>query len=445
MSPSLSARAVRLMRANAESPMSSVTIHSALAPAPPFHSSRVSRNQAIAMLTGASIMLSLSMGLRQSLGLFQTPLTRDLGMAASDFALAIAVQNIIWGLTQPVAGMLTDRFGARWIAIAGSLIYIAGVAITAGAHGPGAVMLGTGVLLGIALSCTSSTVAANVAARVVVPARRSLAFGIVSAAGSVGSFVCAPLGQMVIQNGGWRAGMVAFAITAVFMLPAAFIGGRADRLPNAASAKDVSMTLGSALDEARRHGGYILMCLAFFVCGLQLVFLTTHLPSYLALCGMDPSLGAQALAVIGLFNIIGSWGCGWLGERYPKRVLLGLAYLIRSLVIAVYFWAPVSPTSTLLFAAMMGLTWLGVIPLLNGLVADIFGLRYLSTLAGIAFFSHQLGSFLGAWGGGAIYDAFHSYDHALQFGVTIGVIAGLAQIVMNDRPTPRVAAEMAAA
>ena len=199
------------------------------------------------------------------------------------------------------------------------------------------------------------------------------------------------------------------------------------------------MTLASALTEARQHGGYILMCTAFFVCGLQLVFLTTHLPSYLALCGMDPLLGAQALSVIGFFNVLGSWGCGWLGDRYPKKTILGLVYLLRSVVFAVYFTLPVSPVSTLIFAALIGLTWLGVIPLLNGLVVDIFGLRYLSTLSGIAFFSHQLGSFLGAWGGGAVYDAFGSYDHALQFGVIVGLVAGVAQVFMNDRPTPRVA------
>ena len=187
------------------------------------------------------------------------------------------------------------------------------------------------------------------------------------------------------------------------------------------------------------------MCAAFFVCGLQLVFLTTHLPSYLALCGMDPLLGAQALSMIGLFNVIGSWGFGWLGDRYSKKMLLGMIYIIRSAVIAIYFTMPVSPASTLVFAAFMGLTWLGVIPLLNGLVVDMFGLRYLSTLSGIAFFSHQFGSFLGAWGGGVIFDTFGSYDHALQFGVIVGLAAGIAQIFMNDRPTPRIVAEGAAA
>jgi predicted MFS family arabinose efflux permease len=225
------------------------------------------------------------------------------------------------------------------------------------------------------------------------------------------------------------------------MLPAAFLAGRAARLPNS-SAADKDLTLVGALGEASRHGGYVIMSLAFFVCGLQLIFLTTHLPSYLVLCGMDPMLGAQALAVIGLFNVIGSWGFGWLGDRYSKRMLLGGIYIIRSLVMAAYFMLPVTPTSTLIFAALMGLTWLGVIPLLNGLVVQMFGIKFLSTLTGIAFFSHQVGSFLGAWGGGAIYDAVGSYDRALQAGVIIGLIAGFAQLLAHDRPTKRLADEM---
>jgi predicted MFS family arabinose efflux permease len=181
------------------------------------------------------------------------------------------------------------------------------------------------------------------------------------------------------------------------------------------------------------------MSLAFFVCGLQLVFLTTHLPSYLTLCGMDPMLGAQALAVIGLFNVMGSWGFGWLGGRYSKRVLLGSIYIVRSLAMAAFFLLPVSPASTLLFAAVMGLTWLGVIPLVNGLVVEMFGIKFLSTLTGIAFLFHQLGSFLGAWGGAAVFDALHSYDRALEAGVIIGLLAGLAQLLAHDRPTRRLA------
>ncbi len=405
-----------------------------------FHTSLLTRGQSVLILSSAAVMLSIAMGLRQSLGLFQTPVVQDLGLKAADFAMAIAIQNIIWGFTQPFAGALVDRFGPRRIAIFGALLYALGLAITAQATNAAMITLGTGVLVGVALACTTSGIAANVAARVIVPERRSLGFGIVSAAGSIGTFFAAPLGQVVMQAGGWRLALGAFFVVSLFMLPTAFLAGRAGRLPNS-SAADKDLTLGGALGEARRHSGYVVMSLAFFVCGLQLVFLTTHLPSYLALCGMDPMLGAQALATIGLFNIVGSWGFGWLGDRYSKRALLGSIYIIRSLVMAAYFLLPVSTESTLLFAALMGLTWLGVIPLVNGLVVQMFGIKFLSTLTGIAFLSHQVGSFLGAWGGGAIYDALGSYDRALQAGVIVGLIAGFAQLLAHDRPTRRLAGD----
>lgn len=402
-----------------------------------FHTDLVTRGAALAMLAGAATMLSIAIGLRQSLGLFQTPVVQDLGIAAADFALAIAVQNIMWGVSQPFAGAFVDRFGPRWIGLAGAVLYIGGLILTASATTPAMITLGAGVMVGLALSCTTSGVAANVAARIVQPNRRSLAFGMLASAGSMGTFFCAPLGQLVIDHGGWRLGLFAFVAVGFLMIPAALIGGRAEKLPNRTT-RDANMTLGKALGEARSHGGYVVMSLAFFVCGLQLVFLTTHLPSYLALCGMDPILGAQALATIGFFNCIGSWGLGWLGDHVRKRTLLGCVYIVRSLAIAVYFVSPVTPTSTLVFAAVMGLTWLGVVPLVNGIVVEIFGLRFLSTLTGIAFFSHQVGSFLGAWGGGAIYDALGSYDRALQFGVVVGVIAGISQMMMDDTPTERV-------
>ena len=405
-----------------------------------FHVSQLSRAQAVLVLSSAAIMLSIGMGLRQSLGLFQTPVVQDLGLQAADFAMAIAVQNIVWGFTQPVAGALVDRYGPRLTAAVGALLYAAGIAITALATDAAMITLGTGLLVGVALSCTTSGIAANVAARVIIPSRRSLAFGIVSAAGSVGTFFAAPFGQAVMQAGGWRVALGAFVVISLFMLPAAFIAGRAGQLPNSSLA-DRDLTLGAALGEARRHSGFVVMSLAYFVCGLQLVFLTTHLPSYLTICGMDPMLGAQALAVIGLFNVIGSWGFGWLGDRYSKRALLGSIYITRSLVMAAYFMLPVSPASTLVFAALMGLTWLGVIPLVNGLVVQMFGIKFLSTLTGIAFFSHQIGSFLGAWGGGAIYDALGSYDRALQAGVIVGLIAGFAQMLAHDRPTGRLAGD----
>ena len=227
-------------------------------------------------------------------------------------------------------------------------------------------------------------------------------------------------------------------------MPASWIGSRADKLPNSLPT-DRDLTLLGALDEARRHPGYVVMAMAFFVCGLQLVFLTTHLPTYLAQCGMDASYSAIVLMLIGGFNIVSSWLFGWLGDRYPKRLLLGGIYLMRSLVLALFFIFPPTPLSVVLFGAAMGTLWLGVIPLVNGLVVQLFGLRFLSTLTGIAFLSHQAGSFLGAWGGGYLFDLMGSYDLAWKIGVLVGLIAGTAQLLMNDRPTARVAAAEAMA
>jgi predicted MFS family arabinose efflux permease len=295
------------------------------------------------------------------------------------------------------------------------------------------------VLIGMALACTTSGITANIAARVVQPTRRTLAFGIVSAAGSVGTMVTAPIAAYLLNHDGWRAGLWAFAILALAMLPAAWIGSRADKLPNSLP-HDRDLSLTGALQEARRHPGYVVMALAFFVCGLQLVFLTTHLPTYLAQCGMDASYSALVLMLIGGFNILSSWLFGWLGDKYPKRLLLGGIYLARSAALALFFVLPPTPLSVVLFGATMGVLWLGVIPLVNGLVVQIFGLRYLSTLTGIAFLSHQAGSFLGAWGGGYLFDLMGSYDLAWKIGVFVGVVAGTAQLLMNDRPTARMQA-----
>lgn len=386
----------------------------------------------------------MAMGMRQSFGLFMQPISQDIGISAGDFALAIAIQNMIWGLTQPFVGAIVDRYGARWVSIFGAGLFAIGLVVTAEANDAITILIGAGLIVGIALSCTTSGIASKIAVRAVRPERWSTAFGIISAAGSVGTFIAAPLAQTVIQDEGWRMAMIAFIGLVAVMVPAAFIGGRSDRVPNPMLGGP-EQTLNNALGEARRHVGFIVMTTAFFVCGLQLVFLVTHLPTYLALCGIDPAVGAQALATIGAFNILGSWLFGWLGDRYSRRMLLGAVYLTRSALLATYFMLPPGQISTLVFAAAMGLLWLGILPLVNGLVAQIFGIQFLATLTGVAFMSHQFGSFLGAWGGGVILDTLGSYDLAWQLAVIIGVIAGSMQLFMDTRPTPRMQAQYAAA
>lgn len=405
--------------------------------------SELSRLQYATILGGAAVMLSLSMGMRQSLGLLQPHVVRDLGLSAADYSLALAIQNMVWGLTQPFVGLLVDRIGTRPVALAGVAIYALGLVVMALAGSALALTVGAGLCIGLALSCTASNLAMNVAARAAPASRRSVVMGGVSAAGSLGLVVASPLAQSMIVTGGWQLALVAFLGLAVVMVPAALAAGRSDAIERVGS-DAVDQTIGEALREAAGHGGYVTMALAYFVCGLQLVFLTTHLPTYLDLCGIDPGVTASALALIGLFNVAGSYLFGWLGQHWPRQWLLGGIYLLRSALIAVYFMAPPTPAGTLLFAAAMGALWLGVVPLVNGLVVQLFGLRWMATLTGIAFMSHQVGSFVGAWGGGLIYASLGAYDRAWQGAVVIGVLAGLAQLAMSVRPSPRILAERGA-
>ena len=401
--------------------------------------SQLTRAQSWTILGGAAVLLSLGMGIRQSLGLFQPHMIRDLGITAADFSLALAIQNIVWGATQPFVGILADRHGARPVALIGVLIYAAGLLVSLMAKSALVLTLGAGICIGIALSCTASNIAMSVTARTVSPLKRSLTMGGVSAIGSLGLTLASPLAQSLITSSGWQVAMVAFLGLVAVMLPAAFCAGGADKIE--IESTGAMQSVGQAVREAMGHSGYIVMAIAFFVCGLQLVFLTTHLPTYLAICGMDPTVGSTALALIGLFNVGGSYLFGWLGGHHSKRALLGGIYILRSLFITAYFLVPPSPVSTLVFAAAMGTLWLGVVPLISGLVVHLFGLRFMATLSGIAFFSHQVGSFIGAWGGGLIYSMLGSYDLAWKGAVAIGLIAGAFQMTMNVRPTARVAAE----
>ncbi|MGP9810211.1 MFS transporter [Rhodopseudomonas sp. NSM] len=397
---------------------------------------QLSSFQRWSILIGASVLLSLAMGMRQSFGLFQPSVIRDIGITSADFSLATALQNIIWGVTQPMVGLIADRYGTRWVMLGGVVVYAAGLVLMMVAESALVFTLGAGVCVGIALSCTASSMTMTVTSRTVSAAKRSVAMGAVSAAGSLGLVIASPLAQTLITTAGWQMALIGFLGLVVVMLPSALFAGRADRI-EIEKADDLQQSAGEVVQSALGHSGFMVMAIAFFVCGLQLVFITTHLPNYLAICGLDPSLGASALAVIGLFNVIGSYAFGWLGGRYPKQYLLGGIYIVRSLAIAAYFYFPASATTTLVFAAVMGTLWLGVIPLVNGLVAQLFGLRYMATLTGIAFLSHQVGSFIGAWGGGVIYDHLGNYDRAWQAAVLIGLIAGTAQMLMNVRPPQR--------
>ena len=381
------------------------------------------------ILIGASIMLTISMGLRQSLGLFMQPLTQDIRISVSDFTLALAVQNLAWGFLQPFAGALTVRYGFRAIMVAGALLYIAGLALMAGANGFLSVMIGGGILIGTSLACTAAAIAMSVAARAVPASVRSTVLGLVSGAGSLGALLSAPLGQILNEGYGWRVGLTGFVVLALLMIPAAWYAGRVDQIPLPKPADDEidNPSAGVATRIAFSNASFVVMTGAYFVCGMQLVFLTTHLPSYLAICGMDPMLSAQTLGMIGGFNVLGSLFFGWAGGRWNKMALLGLIYVVRSMALAWYFTLPPTPASTLLFGAIMGFLWMGVGPLVAGAVAEMFGLRWQAMIQGLAFMSHQFGSFLGAYGGGVLYDALGNYTLAWQVGVALGLVAGIVQ------------------
>lgn len=394
---------------------------------------------ALPILIGASLMLSLSMGLRQSLGIFMPPLTKDVGISVSDFTLAVAVQNLAWGFLQPWAGAWAARIGFRGLMVAGSLLYVVGLMLLVTAHGFVSVLLGAGVAIGASMALTGPAFAMAVASRSVSAVVRSSVLGIVSAAGSLGALMAAPLGQALAQAYDWRVGLYGFIALSLVILPAAWYAGRADALPMPPSPGGDESSARSITRDALRHPPFLVMTAAYFVCGMQLIFLTTHLPSYLAICGMDPMLSAQALGVIGGFNVLGSLFFGWAGGRWNKLLLLGGIYVLRSIGIAWYFMSAPTPASTLLFAALMGFLWLGVGPLVAGSISDTFGVRWQAMLGGVAFMSHQIGSFVGAYGGGLVYDALGSYTLAWQVGVGVGLAAGIVQsaFAIARPPGPR--------
>lgn len=399
------------------------------------------------VLVCGALLLTLAMGIRQTFGLFLAPMSTDLGLGREAFAFAMALQNLLWGALQPLTGMIADRFGAVPVLLAGTAAYALGLVVLSGAAGPWDLYAGGGVLVGLAMSATSFSIVLGVVGRVVAAERRSMALGVVSAGGSFGQFIMAPVGQQLIAAQGTTGALLSLALLSLLMAPLAI--GMAQRrqgtvLPPAAGAEAErgrpvphsagEQSLVHALSEAGHHGGFWYLTAGFFVCGFQVVFIAVHLPAYLNDLGLDPALGATALALIGFFNIIGTWSCGALGGRYPKKVLLSSLYITRALLIAVFLVVPKTEAVVLVFAAAMGLLWLGTVPLTSGLVAQIFGVQYLSTLFGIVFLSHQLGSFLGVWMGGIVYDSTGSYDAIWMASIVLGVLAALLHLPIADRP-----------
>ena len=379
----------------------------------------------------SGLIISMCMGLRQSLGLFMRPMTLDLGISAATFGFSIALQNIVWGVSQPFVGALADRYGPRPVLIVTSLLYAGGLLLMIVSRSiPGGLEL-AGFLIGIGTAGAGFGVLIGTISRATPPEKRSQTVGLVAAAGSLGTMVIAPLGGWLIDGYGWQAAMLAFAAIAASM---ALLSLPIREQPVAGESSGVKLNLGEAVREAMAHRGYLFMTLAFFACGFQLVFITTHLPAYLQLCGVPPGVAASALGLIGLFNAVGTYMFGLLGARYSQKHLLALIYLLRTLIIVAFLLAPISAASTLVFAAAMGFLWLGVAPLVTGIIGRVFGLTHFNTLYGIVFLSHQVGSFFGAWMGGVVFDRFGNYNFGWGALIVIGVTAFTLQWLMDERP-----------
>ena len=373
----------------------------------------------VIMLAGAT-MVSATLGIRQVFGLFLQPISMELGAGFQLFSLAIAIQNLVWGLSSPVFGAAADRYGPWRVAAMGALLYGGGLFLMASFVTDAGIFIGQ-ILIGLGLGSAGISIAIGAVARAAPPEKRSLAMGLVTSFGSFGQFALVPVTQILMVQGGWQ-----FALLMLSVIMASMVAVAMGLRTPAGSARPIEgpiLTIGATLQQAVSSRDYILLTVGFFVCGLQLVFITTHLPTYLHDAGLSPDISSWALALIGLFNIIGAFVCGWLGGVVSKKKSLATVYLLRGITIAAFILIPPTPVTALLFGACMGLLWLGTIPLTSGLIVVFFGPRYLSMLYGLVFLSHQIGSFVGAWLGGIWYDWFGNYEAMWWLNAAAGLFA----------------------
>lgn len=391
----------------------------------------------------AAAIVTLAMGVRQAFGLFLPDMSTDLGIGRSSFGLALALQNLLFGLVQPFVGALGDRHGAGRVVAGGTLLYAAGLVAASMASSALGLHLSFGLMVGMALSATTFVVVLGAVGRVVPPEKRGMAFGIVTAGGSLGQFLVVPAGQLLIGELGWRMALVALAgLIAVMLVLAIGVAGKPAAAAQRSGVPEQSMA--QALREASGNRNFWLLNAGFFVCGFHVAFIATHFPPYLTDKGLGLAIGANALALVGLFNIFGSYLFGMWGDRWSKKGLLAALYALRSVVMVAFLIAPLTPASALMFAAAMGFLWLGTVPLTSGLVGQIFGMRYLSTLYGIVFLGHQVGSFFGAWLAGLMFDWTGSYDSIWVASVALGLIAALLHLPISERPVARMRMEASA-
>ncbi|HVG52254.1 MAG TPA: MFS transporter [Xanthobacteraceae bacterium] len=394
------------------------------------------RTPFIVILCGCTIAM-IAFGPRSAFGQFLSPLSQSHGWGRDVFSLAIAIQNLIWGAGQPIAGMIADKYGAPWVLGTGGVLYAVGLVMTAYADTAGALTLSTGLLIGLALSCSSFSLVIGALGKLVPPEHRMLAFGAGTAAGSFGQFLFSPLARVLIDQVGWQNALVTFGAVVLLILPLslAMATPRADEATGEGAAP--TQTAKQALMEALGHRSYNLLVLGFFTCGFQLAFVTVHLPSYLLDRGLSADIGAIAIGAIGLFNIFGSLGAGWLSGRMPKRYVLSGIYITRGVAILAFILLPATPASAITFAAVTGLVWLATVPPTNGLVAVMFGTRWLSMLSGFAFLSHQIGGFLGVWLGGFVFERTGSYDLVWWLSIGFCMMSALVNLPIVEKPVTR--------
>ncbi len=391
------------------------------------------------VLIASATVLSIAMGIRHGFGLFLQPVSTEMGWGRETFALALAVQNLTWGVTQPFTGVIADRFGSAKVVVAGCLLYVLGLVTMSVSTSPWLFVLTAGVLIGTGLSGVTYSVVAGVLGRRYPAEKRSMALGISAAAGSFGQFAMLPATQWMLTHLGWHATLYVLAAVGLAIVPlaAALVERRM------AQSHAFQQSAREAVGEALGHRGYVLLTLGYFVCGFQVVFVGVHLPAYLADRGLPPHVAVTALALVGLFNIVGTYTTGLLGQRVPKKYILSFIYFARAVVFAAFFFLPLSALSVYVFAVTLGLLWLSTVPPTNAMVAQIFGVRYMAMLTGFAFFSHQVGSFLGAWLGGKLYDTTGSYDIVWYLAMALGVVAGLLNLPIDERTIKRPAAQAA--
>ena len=392
------------------------------------------------LICGATIV-TLSMGIRHGFGMWLAPITQDMGWTRQTFALAMAIQNLSWGIFGIFGGMMADRFGAFRVLILGALLYALGLAGMALSPTPLLFSLTTGVLIGAAQAGTTYAVIYGVLGRQISAERRSWAMGVAAAAGSFGQFLMMPLEGQLIAQLGWQTALLVLAAMVLLIVPLAF-GLREPGFHGSAPIQR-TQSAGHAFAEALRYKSFLLLTAGYFVCGFQVVFIGVHMPSYLKDHGFGPEVASYALALIGLFNVFGTYAAGTLGQRMAKRHILAFIYFARALVITVFLLVPLSPMSVYVFSAVMGTLWLSTIPPTNATIAQIFGVQHLSMLGGFVFFSHQIGSFLGVWLGGYLYDATGNYDIVWYIAIGLGVFAGLVNLPVRESPIQRGAAQTA--